>query len=84
MSKRRKSGDWVWLSRASGFIENSNKHIVQIIGPNKGRDGPEWCMLDCGDPDCREWPNVETKEINGIRYNLCHVSECQMFDDMQS
>lgn len=39
------------------------------------------CLLECGDSKCREWSDVFTEEIDGERYNLCHVSECQMLDE---
>ena len=53
---------------------------------------PSPCMMECGDPECREWINVlmipgsNRKEVmknliagesNGFWY---HVSECQMDD----
>lgn len=51
------------------------------------------CLLECGDPDCREWTNVwllpgqdRTQAVQNIiqrRYSGAsyHVSECQMLDD---
>ena len=54
------------------------------------------CLLDCGDPDCREWTDLFTRqgdsrkeaiqnliarEYSGIRY---HVSECHMYDRPQN
>lgn len=83
MSKRRNDGDWVWLKANSGFVGESNRLKVEIQ-PEK-----DWepCMLGCGDPDCREWSNVWTEpdpKCGGNRHALCHVSECEMFDEKQA
>ena len=76
MSKRRKTGDWVWLKPNSGFVSESNKYKAEIIGPESDTD---FCW--CSDPECREWPTLHTEEINGKRHTLCHVGECQMLDE---
>ena len=87
MSKRRKPGDWVWLAPNTGFVGESNRLRAQIPTDPKW-NGDEWepCLLNCGDPDCREWPNLFTEpdpRANGKSHCLCHVSECEMFDDPQ-
>jgi hypothetical protein len=83
MSKRRNAGDWVWLKAGSGFCGESNR-LKAEIQPEENWDP---CMLGCDDEDCREWPNVWTEpdpDNNNKRYNMCHVSECEMFDEPQS
>ena len=67
----------MWLQPNSGFVGESNKYKAEIIGPESEADH---CFL-CDDPDCKEWPNLWTEEVDGKRFNLCHVSECQMLDD---
>lgn len=78
MSKRRKSGDIVWKKRNAGFV--GTPFLVQI----QPETDSEWsgCMMDCGDPDCREWCtcwecDATGKPLGGV---ACHVSECQMED----
>lgn len=84
MSKRRQAGDWVWLKANSGFVGESNR-LKAEIQPEKDS---EWapCLFDCGDEDCREWANLWTEpdpKANGKRHSLCHVAECEMFDQRQ-
>ncbi len=81
MSMRRNAGDWVWLAPNSGFIGESNRLRAQI----QPEEDYEPCFL-CEDPDCREWSTLWTEPDpkTGKRYTLCHVSECQMFDESQS
>jgi len=76
MSKRHNPGDCVWLKPNSGFVGESHRHKAQIIGEVEDTDR---CCLECGDPECREWPNLFA-EIDGKCHNLCHVCECQMLD----
>lgn len=71
----------VWLSPGAGFVGESNRLRVTIMP----EECPPPCILDCGDPECREWTDVETEpDADGEQYILCHVSECQMFDEPQS
>ena len=80
MSKRREAGDWVWLKPNSGFVGESNRLKAQIAVD----DEPEACLLNCDDPNCREWPNLATGpdyESEEKRWPLYHVSECQMLDE---
>jgi len=79
MSKRRKSGDWVWLMPNSGFVKESHKLQAQIL-PEEFGTVP--CMLECGDPECREWSTLRTDICPdcGKHHYLYHVSECQMLD----
>ncbi len=80
-AKRRLSGDWVWLAPNAGFVGESNRLKAQI----QPEDGDGWPCTLCGDPDCREWETLWTEPdpATGERYTLCHVSECQMFDEEQ-
>lgn len=77
MSKRRKIDDWVRLLPNVGFVGESDRLRAQI----QPEDDPGECFL-CNDPDCREWANLWTEPDpeTGLRYSLCHVSECQMLD----
>ena len=85
MSRRRKPGDWVWLRSNSGFVGESNRLKAQIL--DQGGD-PCWgpSAGGCDDPECVEWPTLLTEPDplhGGKRHMLCHVSECQMFDEKQ-
>lgn len=88
MSKRRQAGEWVWLKPNSGFVGNSHKYHAQIQPTDDRRrkvirrheEFTTPCMLDCGDPECREWPNLWT-DIEGEKGYFYHVSECQMLDE---
>lgn len=80
MSKKRNPGDWVWLAPNAGFVGESNRLRAQIVG-----DDWEPCYI-CDDKSCREWATLHTEpdpENDGKQYALCHVSECQMFDEQQ-
>ena len=81
MSKRRKIGDWVWLAPNAGFVGESNRLQAEI------RPEPEAVQMPCSmcsDPECREWATLWTEPIKSEkRHMLCHVSECQMFDEPQ-
>lgn len=84
MSKRRKIGEVVWLAPNSGFVGESNRLKV-TIQPEEGGGYP--CLRDCGDDDCREWLTVWTEpdpKSDGKQHMLCHVSECEMFDEPQT
>ena len=93
--KPRKAGDKVWLAPGSAFTGESNLFHVLLPAEKElnhlGDDGrPEYdfCMLRCGNEDCREWANVEIVGAPEGRENvigeyLYHVSECEMFDTPQ-
>lgn len=81
MSTRRKAGDWVWLKAHAGMVGESWRLKAEI----RPEQDPPPCFL-CDDPDCVEWTDLWTEpdiKSNGRRYLLCHVSECQMFDERQ-
>lgn len=79
MSKRRTVGEWVRLPPNAGFVGDSDRLRAEIQD-----DGfSPWCLLDCGDDDCREWATLLTEPdplADEKRHMLCHVSECQMMD----
>ena len=82
MSKRRKGGDWVWLQIGSGFSGESARLKAEIQPENN----PAPCILECDDLDCQEWATLWTEpdpKNDGYRWPLCHVSECEMFDEPQ-
>jgi len=82
MSKRRKAGDWVWLKQNCGFVCESNRLKAEIQAEKPEDWSP--CFY-CDDPDCQEWATLWTEPDpkTGERHMLCHVSECQMFDEKQ-
>ncbi len=84
MSERRTTGDWVWLTPGAGMTGDANR-LKAEIKQEKNKD-PSRCVLDCGDPGCREWRTLWTEpdpDACDRRYMLCHVSECQMHDVRQ-
>jgi len=83
MNKRRQAGEWVWLSANCGFVGESNRLKAEIQPDDEA--GLNYCEL-CGDDGCREWATLLTEPDplhEGKRHMLCHVSECQMFDEKQ-
>jgi hypothetical protein len=79
MSKRRKQGDWVVIGQGSGFY--SGGPLIGQIDPYEPEKYKSYCMLDCGDNDCREWANIYVPGPDGThKGDLYHVSECQMSD----
>lgn len=78
MSKRRKPGDIVWKREHAGFVGKAS--LVQIQPEEDTWES--WCMLNCGDPDCREWATLWECDADGNPLGgvACHVSECQMED----
>ena len=83
MSTRRSVGDMVRKSAGAGFVMEPCWGVIQD-------DGWDYCMLDCGDPQCREWDTmfifgrsleVATGRVAGGEKAVgmaCHVSECEM------
>ncbi len=77
MSKRRKTGDWVWLMPNSGFVGESNRLKAEI----QPEEDPPPCF-ECDDDECAEWSTLWTAEDGDKgRHMLCHVSECRMLDE---
>ena len=84
MSIRRKEGDWVWLKANCGFTSASNLLKAEIMGDDHGCLSPCFGINGCDDKDCKEWSTLWTEpDQNGERHMLCHVSECEMFDEPQ-
>jgi hypothetical protein len=80
MSKRRQAKEIVWKKENAGFVGQAG--LVQIIQEDEERWGVSYCMLGCGDPECREWDTCWNVDESGqpIGGMACHVSECQMED----
>ncbi len=88
---RRRDGELVVVEGYRGPVG-----YAVILPEGEWRDGdryveePTPCLLDCDDPDCREWPTLWTVagenrrqamgEMMAGRWTgaLYHVSECQM------
>ena len=95
MSKRRKSGEIVTRNPGSGFVSSADpKYLIIPTGRDfelsYARDDGRWtanpngdagwCMLSCGDPDCKEYPNIEIAFGEHKGETLCHLSECETHD----
>lgn len=80
MSTRRKAGDIVWKRENAGFSGRAGLGVIP-----EGSE-PDECMLGCGDPDCREWPDLWPCDEAGkpTGENWCHVSECEMIEGPNS
>lgn len=78
MSKRRKVGDWVWLTPNSMSTSDSFHLYVEIMDDG----GWSGCLDNCGDPDCFEWYTLlcEPDPENNERTGVGHYNECQMLD----
>jgi len=78
MSKRRQAGDIVFKKANAGFVGAAS--LVKIAPEDEGEES--YCMLDCGDPECREWATCYECDASGNLLGgvACHVSECQMQD----
>lgn len=74
MSIRRKVGDWIKIKPNCGFYGDFCKIPLQII------DELFVCCPYCDDEDCKQWGSLLSLEIEGQRYPVCNVSECQMMD----
>lgn len=64
----------------AGLCGHSEGLVVTI----QPEDEVDWmpCILQCGDPDCREWTDVWTDpDPDGIRWPLYHIPECLMRDE---
>jgi hypothetical protein len=95
MSTRRKPGEIVRRKPGSGFCGSAEPQLVKVPegrayeadcvisnGAWKANPGGEAsvCMMGCGDPECREWANLEI--MSGLHKGefMYHISECQMKD----
>lgn len=59
----------MWKRENAGFVGQPMN--VELEGP------PDICILDCGDPDCQEWPNARIVDQDIYVY---HLSECEIED----
>jgi hypothetical protein len=82
MSVRRKPGEIVKRAPGSGWGSSGGiletAELIRVpVEPDYSEPDP--CLMGCGDPACREWPNWE---IIGNPDGECvyHVSECQVTD----
>lgn len=79
MSKRRKAGDIVKRTNNSGFLIGDSPSLIKLLPEDERYI--DYCILDCGDVDCREWANCEIVEEGPMKgEHLYHISECQMRD----
>jgi hypothetical protein len=63
------------------MVGESNRLLAQIQYEPENGWAP--CLLDCGDPDCREWNTLWTEadpQHEERRWILTHISECEMSD----
>ncbi len=77
MSIRRYIGEVVKRKAGSGFVGSSLPEFVKIPTDPKEVD---YCMLSCGDSECKEYANLEVVKEDGSPTGeyLYHISECQM------
>jgi hypothetical protein len=66
---RRKIGDVVLVKNGE-----DEAFMGRIIIHGRGTE-PDECVLDCGDPECHEWPVVEvvdnTVRLRGSEFSTC-------------
>ena len=77
MSKRRAFGDVVQVQDDDG----EPPYLVKLI-PTADSAVPDYCMYDCGDPDCREWRIAEVldDQVQATGVRIYHITECNMSD----
>jgi len=77
MSKRRNKGDIVLKVKNAGFV--GEELIIKIT--DDSFENVDYCMMNCGDKNCREFANVDVLNKDLLCIGACcHVSECQMED----
>jgi hypothetical protein len=96
MSKRRKPGEIVQRKPGSGFAGSTEPQLVKVPEgkayeydtipdgeggwvANPGGEADS-CMMFCGDPECREWANLEIVSGPYKGEFMCHIAECEMED----
>jgi hypothetical protein len=79
MSKRRNVGDIVIKRENAGF---TGQRLRVRLEPMPHPEYPDYCILDCGDEECKEYSDVAVlDESNNPTGEYCyHVSECEMED----
>lgn len=77
MSKRRAFGDVVQKDDGDG----EPPYLVMLIPTADGAE-PDYCMFECGDPECREWRIAEIldKQAHPTGKRIYHVAECCLSD----
>jgi hypothetical protein len=77
MSKRRVVGEVVWVQDDDG-----EPPYRVTLNPTADSADPDYCMYECGDPDCREWRIAEVLDDDGhlTGQRIHHVAECHMSD----
>lgn len=77
MSKRRACGDVVQVQDYDG----ERPYPVKLIPTADGAE-PDYCMYECGDPDCREWRIAEVLDgqAQPTGQRIYHVTECNLSD----
>lgn len=77
MSKRRAFGDVIQVQDDDA----EPPYLVKLIPTEDGAE-PDYCMYECGDPDCREWRIAEVLDDHAqpTGQRIFHVTECNMID----
>jgi len=78
MSIRRKPGEIVRRRPGSGFISEAEPAFIQVPEDEAYTLEADPCMLNCGDPECREWANLQIVDGEHAGQTLFHISECEM------
>jgi hypothetical protein len=77
----RQPNEMVRRRIGSCFLGAEKPDIVRLSGPQDGDlHSIDICMMGCGNPECREWTNVQIVDGPFAGEWLCHLSECQMED----
>ena len=89
MSKRRQLGEKLLKKAGAGFtglelkVQIPDNHTWKTIFNSPVTDNISSCMMDCGDPECREFANLMVLDKKGKPIKddwVYHVSECQLED----
>lgn len=80
MSQRRKPGEIVRRKPGSGFTGDADPEWVMVPLEPAYSEEADPCILGCGDPDCREWANLEITSGQFKGQTIYHISECELLD----
>lgn len=80
MSQRRRPGEVVRRQPGSGFIGSADPQLIRVPSGADFVVQAYPCSMACGDPECREWTNLEIVEGPHTGAFINHVSECQLLD----
>ena len=79
MSERYEPNQIVRRLPGSCFIGSGEPELVRLTGPEDGdMHDIDFCMMDCGDPECREWANAQVVSGEFAGQWVFHLSECQL------